>query len=217
MPSEEPYNPLDKRNLAESIEKAMLRRPVIKLPPTTPFVGAGVYAIYYVGKFLPYRVIADANRRDYSAPVYVGKAVPAGGRTGGDLDLPHGQALYARLKKHADSIKSAKNLSLTDFYCRYLVVDDVWIPLGERLLIQLYKPIWNGPVSGFGSNVPGKNRPGKRSAWDTIHGGRYAAQEFKPGLKTEAELLKDLADFLAHKPANFVPQEGGEGGASDNE
>lgn len=35
-----PYNPLDKRNLAESVASAMLHTPVQKLPPE-PFIGAG--------------------------------------------------------------------------------------------------------------------------------------------------------------------------------
>lgn len=211
MCPETPYNPLAKRNLAESIQKAMLSRPVIKLPPTTPFEGAGIYAIYYVGKFPPYKAIAEANKRDWSAPLYVGKADPKGGRAGGDLDLPHGRVLYSRLKKHAESIKDANNLNLDDFYCRYLIVDDVWIPLGERLLIQLFKPVWNSKLlTGFGSNVPGKERTGKRSPWDTIHAGRYAAQVFKPGAKTESEILGELAEFLAHKPDIFVPGEGGD-------
>ena len=39
-----PYNPLDKRNLAESVASAMLHTPVQKLPPE-PFIGAGVYAL----------------------------------------------------------------------------------------------------------------------------------------------------------------------------
>lgn len=46
-----PYNPLDKRNLAESVASAMLHTPVQKLPPE-PFIGAGVYAIYYIDELI---------------------------------------------------------------------------------------------------------------------------------------------------------------------
>ena len=72
------------------------------------------------------------------------KAVPAGARKGGfGLDVPPGQVLYNRLDEHAQSIEQAKNLNLADFQCRYLVVDDIWIPLGEAMLISKFVPIWN--------------------------------------------------------------------------
>ena len=70
-----PYNPLDKRNLAESVASAMLHTPVQKLPPE-PFIGAGVYAIYYKGDFEPYRKLVELNQDGWNVPIYVGKAVP---------------------------------------------------------------------------------------------------------------------------------------------
>jgi hypothetical protein len=48
-----------------------------------------------------------------------------------------GNVLFRRLKEHAESIRSAQNLDIKDFYCRFLVVDDIWIPLGESLVISL--------------------------------------------------------------------------------
>jgi hypothetical protein len=37
---------------------------------------------------------------------------------------------------------------------------------GEHALIESYEPEWN--LSGFGSHVPGRGRPGiRRSKWDT--------------------------------------------------
>lgn len=72
-----PYNPLDKRNLAESVASAMLHTPVQKLPPE-PFIGAGVYAIYYKGDFEPYRKLVELNQDGWNVPIYVGKAVPSG-------------------------------------------------------------------------------------------------------------------------------------------
>ena len=81
--SYEPYNPLDKSNLGTSVADALLARPVVNLPPE-PFLGAGVYAIYYAGSFAPYQQIARSNRDgSYVVPIYVGKAVPAGARKGG--------------------------------------------------------------------------------------------------------------------------------------
>ena len=81
--------------------------------------------------------------------------------------------LYSRIRKHADSIDNATNLARDDFRCRYLLVDDIWIPLGETLLIERFRPLWNVAVEGFGLNDPGSRRHGgDRSDWDEIHPGR---------------------------------------------
>ena len=140
----EVYNPLAKRNLGANVADALLGRPVVALPPE-PFLGAGVYALYYTGCFEPYHQIAHANRDGrHVMPVYIGKAVPPGARKGGlGLDANPGNALFKRLNDHATSIGQAANLDLGDFCCRYLVVDDIWIPLGESLLIR-----W-GPASAM--------------------------------------------------------------------
>ena len=80
----EPYNPLDKFHLGESVAKALLTRPVVPLPPVEPFVGAGTYALYYTGDFPAYQKIAEKNAQDlWAAPIYVGKAIPRGGQKGG--------------------------------------------------------------------------------------------------------------------------------------
>ncbi len=130
-----PFNPLDKRNLGVSVANAMLDRPVVLLPPE-PFEGAGIYAIYYTGPYSAYERIANKNKLGCHLPIYVGKAVPAGARKGGfGLGLKPGRALFNRLREHAESIEQAANLDLSDFRCRYLVVDDIWIPLGESLLV----------------------------------------------------------------------------------
>ncbi len=50
----EPFNPLDKRNLGISIARALLSQNLDSLPPTKPFAGAGIYAIYYTGIHKPY-------------------------------------------------------------------------------------------------------------------------------------------------------------------
>ena len=90
------------------------------------------------GAFQWYREIARANERgQMRLPISVGKAIPKGGRKGLEgFDVPHGEALCKRLKEHADSIRSARNLDLKDFRCRWLVVDEVFIPLAESLLIS---------------------------------------------------------------------------------
>lgn len=135
-----PYNPLDKRNLGVSVANQLLAREVGPLPAAQSFEGAGIYAIYYLGDFPDYGPIALKNRDEqFAAPIYVGKAVPAGARMGGfGLDTAPGFVLFNRLREHAESIRQAANPNIEDFFCRYLVVDDIWIPLAESLLIAFF-------------------------------------------------------------------------------
>ncbi|MGE4130250.1 MAG: Eco29kI family restriction endonuclease [Bdellovibrionales bacterium] len=195
----QPYNPLDKHNLGKSIAESMLASDVQPLPPSN-FEGAGIYAIYYVGDFTPYKALKEKNlKENYSAPIYVGKAVPAGARRGGlGLDAKPGKVLFNRLADHAASIEQAKNLKLRDFKCRYLTVDDIWIPLGESLLIEMFHPLWNHKIDGFGNHDPGAGRhKGKRSAWDVIHPGRSWADRLQPNPKSQEAWLKEVKEFIA--------------------
>ena len=116
IPIIEPYNPLDKRNLGASVAAAMLASPVHTLPPE-PFIGAGVYAIYYRGDFAPYKRLVDLNKEGYNVPIYVGKAVPAGARKGGlGMNVDHGLALFNRL---SESFNRFLIISLDVLICRY--------------------------------------------------------------------------------------------------
>lgn len=102
------------------------------------------------------------------------------------FDVPHGHVLCARIKQHADSIASATNLELHDFKCRWLVVDEVFIPLAESLLISHFKPLWNVAVDGFGNHDPGAGRvTGRKSPWDVLHPGRTWAERLQPGCTYE--------------------------------
>lgn len=196
------YNPLDKRNLAESTANALLARPAGPLPPPAGFTGAGVYAIYYTGGFPPYRQIAERNRGGrFGAPIYVGKAVPPGARKGGyGLGEAPGRVLFNRLKEHARSIEQAENLTLADFTCRYLVADDIWIPLAESLLIEKFRPVWNRIIDGFGIHDPGGPRAKQeRSKWDTLHPGRPMATKLSPNRQTQAEILALLKRELGRE------------------
>lgn len=204
------YNPLDKRNLGQSVAEALLQRELVDLPEPgsrSGFVGAGVYAIYYLGlssPYLPCRRLAEHNRQaNELIPIYVGKAIPRGARTAGvGLDAPVGTVLFSRMQEHAGSIDDAIDLELTDFKCRFLLVDDIWIPLGESLLIQQFKPIWNVLVGGFGNHDPGGGRRGqRRSAWDTIHPGRNWAERLsQPQQVTAESLAQRIEEFLAGEP-----------------
>lgn len=114
MNPEMPYNPLDKHNLGKSVADALLARQNTALGEIEAFSGAGIYAIYYSGKFRPYAAISsrsDVLQREI--PIYVGKAVPPGARKGNfGLNSDPGQALFRRLKEHAESIRLATNLEV---------------------------------------------------------------------------------------------------------
>jgi len=193
-----PFNPLDKSNLGESVAEAMLQQPVGALPPE-PFIGAGIYAIYYMGTFPLYEKVAMKNKDGlYHWPIYIGKAVPAGARKGGfGLGADPGQVLFKRIVEHASTIEEAENIELTDFRCRYLVVDDIWIPLAESMLIEMFSPVWNRKIDGFGNHDPGKGRYNQqRSSWDTIHPGRSWAYKLQPPSNDDHKIKEDVEKFI---------------------
>lgn len=177
IPAPKPFNPLDKIILGKCVAQELLNSDVHPLPPEK-FIGAGVYAIYYVGNFEPYRLLAEANRDGkFGMPIYIGKADPPGSRKGiFGLNTNPGPALFNRLKDHARSVEQADNLNLTDFYCRYLTIDDIWIPLTESMLIAQFAPVWNKSLDGFGNHALGSGRVAQDKApWDILHPGRSGA------------------------------------------
>jgi hypothetical protein len=197
-PAVKPFNPLDKQNLGESVADALLEVSVQSLPPA-PFIGAGVYALYYTGTFRVYKELSKVNQGDqFRYPIYVGKAVPAGARKGGlSLEVEHGPALQKRLNEHAESIKAVHNLELKDFFCRFLVVDDIWIPLAESMLIERFKPVWNRVLDGFGNHDPGSGRhSGKMPLWDCLHPGREWATKLQPCSFTKEQLEERVVTYL---------------------
>jgi len=191
------YNPLEKQNLAESVVRELMAVPISPLEALTSFEGAGVYVIYYVGEFEAYAPFKnDLENGVFDKPIYVGKAIPAGARTGGlGLGASPGYVLFNRLKEHLESVSLANNVDSKDFYFRHLVVDDIWIPLSESLLIMNYKPVWNVLITGFGNHDPGAGRYNqKRSLWDTVHPGRSWAEKCQPAVLVQEQILANLSD-----------------------
>lgn len=189
------YNPLDKLNLGKSVVEALLETTAVGLDDVPAFEGAGIYAIYYHGSFEPYQPIATTD----ASPIYVGKAVPSGSRKGASLATSStGRWLFSRISEHRDSINAAQNLAVSDFTVRYLVVDDIWIPLGESLLISTFNPVWNQLIDGFGNHDPGAGRyNGLRPLWDVLHPGRSWADKCKARTETREELGRRIIDFFA--------------------
>jgi hypothetical protein len=195
-----PYNPLEKENLGKSVALSLIKQNLVPLGSISRFPGAGVYAIYYFGKFDAYAPMKNWNHeiKGMNLPIYIGKAVPTGGRKGNvDPDVSaKGSALFSRIDEHRKSIEQADNLSIGDFWCRFLVVDDIWIPLGESLLIQYFHPIWNSVVDGFGNHDPGAGRHlGARPAWDTLHPGRAWAERCAPSKLTEEQIRHQIGEY----------------------
>jgi len=189
-----PYDPLDYGNLAKSVVQALLGGPEEPLPPTQPFEGSGVYAIYYHGGFRAYSLLVSM---DTPPPIYVGMAVPTGARKGGHVPSA-GRELFQRLKQHSKSIEQSENLDLADFRCRYLVVIPVWITLAERFLVEHYRPVWNVVVDGFGNHDPGAGRRAmKKPRWDILHPGRSWARRLVAD-ETVDQVRRRLQDSFAH-------------------
>lgn len=178
------------------------------LPPESKFPGAGLYAIYYNGPLSLYESITPTTVEEGSVPIYVGRARPPGARHGVGLEATTTEPkLYERLREHKNSIKqvtdfahksNTQNLDLTDFKCRYLVAEDIWVPLGEMLLIGHYRPVWNVLVDGFGNHTPGSGRKDQaRSYWDELHPGRPWAASLPPPDKSAEVLAALVTEHLA--------------------
>lgn len=199
--SEEAYNPLSRANLAASVGEALLDRAPIPLRDLAAFPGAGIYAIYYTGNFAPYSAISAANADGaFTWPIYVGKAVPSGARKGG-TGQGAGSVLFGRLREHRDTIVAAENLQVDDFHCRYLVVEDIWIPLAESLLIAKFSPIWNRLVDGFGNHDPGGGRyQGMRPRWHVLHPGAGWAMKCRERPESGDQIATEIETYLRTAP-----------------
>jgi len=219
MSEERIYNPLDKDHLAESIVREFFKRKLHPLPPAESFPGAGIYALYYRGDFPLYAQIATSLQRflasgsgsadDQPTPIYIGKSDPPGSRKGlfeeelteeGEAEAqevlsskPKHRKLRERLGQHAASISAAQNLKIADFQCRYMLVDEVWVALGEARLADWFRPAWNILIEGFGSKVEGGGRGSTaRSVWDILHPGRKEILGIQVLADLEPKIIADL-------------------------
>ena len=163
------------KSVVEDAIQFFVSTPVHPLPPPFRFIGAGVYGLYYIGDFPDYQPLVLQNNLEIRHPIYIGKAVPRGWRTGriGSMEQA---ALHGRLREHARSISEASNLKLDDFRCRFMILkgveSDLIAPTGAAL-IRKYSPLWNQTVAGFGLHHVGKERFNQqRTQWDTLHPGR---------------------------------------------
>lgn len=147
----------------------------------------GVYSLYCEGDNPMYEPLVLANRGECHLPIYVGKAVPGGARSG---RIKHeelavagrsprgGNSVLKRLDLHRRSVKQAGSLEVQDFKAKIVPMDMDLVAWGESLLLCHLQPIWNQLISGFGNNKPGKRRnEQKLSEWDKLRWGRESMSD----------------------------------------
>jgi hypothetical protein len=170
------YSPVAPGEPARSVMNALLRQECGPLPPVAEFPGAGLYALYYAA-------ISPHTASWLNSTV----VRPVRGRS------TSGRQFLQRLREHSESIDLACNLELSDFACRYLIVDPFWIAPGERLLIRTFRPLWNVVVDGFGNHDPGSGRVRQaRSSWDTLHPGRKWAELLRAQARSQKEIAQSV-------------------------
>jgi Eco29kI restriction endonuclease len=174
---------------------------VHKLPPPERFYGAGIYALYYIGEYELYKPIAERNKDEIICPIYVGKAVPPGSRTGFDVSEDETEDLLGRLGEHKKSLMQAGNLNPNDFRCRFMIMlgneADLIVPV-EMAVIRKFKPLWNAKLlHGFGNHDPGAGRyKQRRSRWDILHEGRSWAARMEKLAASREDIINDVRDFF---------------------
>lgn len=176
--------------------------PVHTLPPPQPFLGTGVYALYYIGINPLHEKYSELNRLAYNYPIYVGKAVPKGWRQSRVSDQETGlsKELFSRIKEHGRSISLGEGLSLDEFSCRFMIFNGEgsdMISTIEAALIKLNRPLWNTAIDGFGNRDPGSGRYEQaKSDWDVIHAGRAWAEKCKGRAQTRSLIVTKIEQYF---------------------
>ncbi len=162
------------------------------------FVGAGVYALYYIGESEPaYEGISRSE-----TPIYLGKADPR--HPYAESPNEQGAVLHRRLGEHAKSIR-ATDLPIDDFEFRYATIQSGMQAAVEEFLIRLFRPIWNKETKvchGIGKHGDSAaTRGNKRSPWDTMHPGRKWAAETSHDQSPRAKIVDGIQEhFKKHPP-----------------
>ena len=189
------FDPLSVENVGVTLAVELLEQPLLPMPPPTPFAGAGVYALYYGGDHPAYSSLVALDGGRFKYPIYLGKASSESAKQGFSPSGSKARKLYDRIAEHSRSIAAVNNLSLADFRCRALVLNDAYITLAESVMIRVFRPVWNG--MSFGSKVVGVNRmAGTPGLWDSLHPGRGGRPAGIEGAAKAAELIKKrIADL----------------------
>jgi hypothetical protein len=153
------FRPPPFKGLVDLAIEFFAHTPLHPLPPPNKFAGQGVYGLYYIGNFEPYRRLAESNLVACRFPIYIGKAVRPGRRKGIIATEAETNDLFKRLREHTKSIRQAVNIEAHDFRCRFMLlndtVGDLIVPV-ESELIRIHKALWNMFIDGFGNHDPAK-------------------------------------------------------------
>lgn len=188
------------RSVVDEAVEFFIQTPLQILPPPVRFIGGGVYALYYLGGYELYSDLSRLNQTDCKYPIYVGKSVPQGWRTG-RIGISETPDLYHRLREHSRSLQQVENLQSTEFQCRFVILNDVEsdlvVPV-EASLIRHYKPLWNMIVDGFGNHDPGSGRYNQaKSEWDILHPGRVWAERLSGSAPNLSDIIRSVQSYLA--------------------
>ncbi|MBP90501.1 MAG: hypothetical protein CMJ64_27970 [Planctomycetaceae bacterium] len=186
----------DQRHREEPIDRRVRQQRALQFS-----VGEQLLSTFLLGRHVCFPRWTNKCFRSYpecataSQGARKGKTVPSADQP---LEPYKGTALFRRLNEHAKSLSVAENIEVSDFLCRSLVVDDIWIPLGESLLIETSAPVWNRILDGFGNHDPGRGRYNQeRSPWDVVHPGREWALRCKENRKSYKKLCSEIGEFIA--------------------
>lgn len=201
--SEHVYSSPDFEEIIKDTIRFFNGTPVYDLPPPQRFHGTGVYAIYSISRQGVYSQYHNINRTSFNLPIYVGKAVPRGwrqARAATNLDSETFE-LYGRLREHSRSIIQGSGVEISDFRCRFMILEGQesnLIGTVEAALIRMYKPLWNAVVDGFGNHDPGKGRYNQaKSDWDVYHPGRKWAEKCLGISSSFAEIDAKVKDYFS--------------------
>lgn len=195
------FDPASPSLVGSFVGVGLIAQERVPLDSVNAFYGSGVYAIYYNGPHPDYQPLVGTQH-----PIYVGKADPESAVARRPQE--QGTGLYKRLNNdHARSIRKATTtLAISDFSCRFLVVQSGWQTAAEDYLISLFTPIWNDETNicwGLGKHGDAaETRGNKRSPWDTMHPGRmWAGNEILEDSKPIPTIQSELAaHFVANPP-----------------
>ena len=185
------FDPGNPRTVGFFVSLALSAQPRRPLSSLKSFYGAGVYALYYKGKFAVYAPISATE-----TPIYVGMAIY--GAKEHHEPSAMGTSLAGRLEEHKKNIERAsESLDINDFDYRALVVQSGWEGPAETYLIRMFRPVWNKEVTilqGFGKHGDSvTTRANSRSPWDTLHEGRnWASGEGQKDKKSREEIEQQI-------------------------
>ena len=177
------FDPSNPKIIGRFIALALVAQKREPLGTVGAFYGSGVYAIYYKGKFAPYKSISGTE-----TPIYVGQAAPADNTA--RTPIEQGDRLARRLKDHSKNIGLATStISLSDFEYRALVVQSGHETAAED---------------------DATTRANKKSPWDTLHPGRPWAAKSPDGRSKDriaSDLAKHFSEHRIYKTVDEVLKE----------